>query len=240
MRPGRKSARLLSLPLMLLAGAVSLAVPAAAQNSPGDVLALYGERIEFDIFRNGARIGTHRVSFAPEGDALRVKTDFKLEIGALFITLFELKYRSDALWDDGRLVSLAAETDRNGELTRVTATTGEDGLLVKGPNGVQTAKPGIYPTNHWNAGVIGSTELVNTITGNVNEVRLEPKGVETVPTNRGPVQATRYQYVGAIENEVWYDAEGRWVAMQFPGDDGSLIELRCRTCFPAQSAEMRP
>jgi hypothetical protein len=49
------------------------------------------------------------------------------------------------------------------------------------------------------------------------------------------VEATHYKYEGEIQNDVWYDAEGRWVRMKFLGDDGSAIEFRCRKCFPASS-----
>ena len=204
--------------------------------SPLPVSALYGDRIEFDIFRSGARVGSHRVSFTEREDGLSVTTDFDLEIGALFITFFELQYRSEALWRDGQLVWLSARTNRNGDVSTVDVRNRQGSLTVEGPNGFYEAALGIYPTNHWNAGVIRSTQLVNTITGRVNDVRLVARGTEQVQTDRGLVEATRYQYDGAIQNEVWYDSEGRWVAMQFPGDDGSLIELRCNKCFPGKTA----
>jgi len=197
---------------------------------------LYGDSIEFDIIRNGSRVGSHNVAFEESGDALSVVTDFQLEVGALFITFFELTYRSEALWRNGQLVSLSARTDQNGDISNVEATLADGQLRGRGPNGQFSAPLGIYPTNHWNAGVQDSTQLINTITGRVSDVRLVSLGVEQVQTERGVVEATRYKYEGAIENEVWYDPQGRWVRMQFPGGDGSLIELQCRKCFPSDTA----
>jgi Domain of unknown function (DUF6134) len=199
---------------------------------------LYGDSIEFDIIRNGSRVGSHNVTFERSDEGLSVVTDFQLEVGALFMTFFELTYRSEALWRDGQLFSLFSRTDRNGEVSTVEAEVADGVLRGEGPNGSFTAPLGVYPTNHWNAGVKDSTQLINTITGRVSDVRLVPINVEEVQTERGLVEATRYKYDGAIENEIWYDQEGRWVRMQFPGGDGSLVELHCRKCFPSQVAEV--
>lgn len=200
------------------------------------VRSLYGTSIEFDIIRNGARVGSHNVTFESRGASLSVVTDFQLEVGALFITFFELTYRSEAIWRDGQLVSLSVRTDQNGDISTVDAELGLGELRGLGPNGPFSAPLGIYPTNHWNAGVKSSTQLLNTITGRVSDVRLVPLSVEQVRTERGTIEATRYKYEGAIENEVWYDNQGRWVRMQFPGGDGSLVELHCRKCFPSETA----
>lgn len=198
---------------------------------------LYGDTIAFDVIRNGALIGSHNVTFERTAEGLVVVTDFQLEVGALFITFFEMAYRSEALWKDGQLTSLVARTDRNGDTSTVEAQLAEGLLQGEGPNGPFAAPLGIYPTNHWNAGVKASTQLINTITGRVSDVRLVPLGAEKVQTERGLIEATRYKYDGAIENEVWYDGTGRWVHMQFPGGDGSLIELHCRKCFPTEMGE---
>jgi len=208
----------------------------AVQQTPVELL--YGESIQFDIVRNGSRVGSHKVSFERRDDALSVVTDFQLEVGALFMTFFELTYRSEALWRNGQLFSLFSRTDRNGDVSTVTADVADGMLRGLGPNGPFAAALGVYPTNHWNAGVKRSSQLINTITGRVSDVQLVPVGVELVQTERGLVEATRYKYDGAIENEVWYDGEGRWVRMQFPGGDGSLVELHCRKCFPSQIAEV--
>lgn len=233
----RKGAVFFCLMLIIMGGLTRPLYALGSTTAPAHPLTLYGPLLSFDIYRNGTRIGEHNVRFTDTDGTLRVRTDFNLSIGALFITLYELTYSSDAIWRDGVLRGLTASTNRNGDLSTVSAQENGDGQLnVSGPNGTQVATIGLYPTNHWNAGVISSSELLNTITGKTNNVTLQAVGTETVITNLGRLVATRYRYVGEIENEVWYDGEGRWVRMQFPGDDGSLIELRCRQCVrPSQA-----
>jgi len=234
--------RLMSAKLLLALGVLFLGIaPAfASQDSKvGDlksVEALYGSELSFDLYRNGDLVGYQNVTFSRKNDELAVDIDFKLTIKALFITLYEMTYRSDSLWKNDELVALDAHTDQNGKVTVVKAKAEGGELEVDGPNGKASAPLGIYPTDHWNAGVIDSTCLVNTINGHINHVRLVKQGEDKVETERGPIEATHYKYTGEIQNDVWYDAEGRWVQMRFKGGDGSTIEFRCRKCFPSQSA----
>ena len=157
--------------------AVSSQSPARAA-SVDEVRSLYGEGIEFGIYRNGSPIGRHSVSFAAEEDGLRVNTDFDLKVGALFVTLYRLDYASEALWRDGKLVALTARTDQNGDVAEVEARAEGDAILVEGPNGPYEAPLTVYPTNHWNAGVIGTDKVINTITGRVADVRSSAKKVQ--------------------------------------------------------------
>lgn len=228
----RFSIGLLSVLVLGLVSQPSGASPGATGNYAA-VHALYGDHIAFDVYRNGDLVGEQTIDFKKADGGLAVHIDFHLKIKALTITFYKMTYTSDALWKDNQLVALSARTDRNGEITKVNADSEKGALVVTGPEGTASAPLGIFPTNHWNAGVIVSKQLVNTINGHVNDVQLVFKGVEQVETERGPVTATHYKYEGEIKNDVWYDAQGRWVHMQFLGGDGSLIEFRCRKCYPA-------
>ena len=94
---------------------------------------------------------------------------------------------------------------------------------------LKTKSP-LFPTNHWNAGVLGQTRVLNTLTGKINNVSILSKGIETVSTENGPIKATRYVYSGDLDNEVWYDDLGRWVKMRFKASDGSTINYVCKSC----------
>ncbi len=220
----------------MLASLCSGATQADASTDYDKVHELYGDSIAFDVYRDGTLVGEQTVRFSDQGDDLAVDINFNLTVKALYITFYKMSYSSKSLWQDGKLVSLTARTDRNGDQTAVNATAKGSKLLGDGPAGEFSAPLGIYPTDHWNAGVIGSTQLVNTINGRVNDIRLVAGGLEKIMTNRGAVEAMHYKYEGEIKNEVWYDAAGRWVHMSFFGDDGSLIEFRCRQCIPSLSA----
>jgi len=112
----------------------------------------------------------------------------------------------------------------------IAAARAADGLAVR--NGQRSyVTPGqVFPTSHWHGAVVSEQRVLNTLTGLVNEVRIEARGREPVETERGMVAAGRYAYSGDLNTDVWYDDCGRWVKLRFQARDGSTIDYVCRRC----------
>ena len=193
-------------------------------------LLLYGPAIDFDVFREGDKVGFHQVRFERDGKDLIVSSMFQLEIEFLFFAAYNYLYQSEARWRDGQLVSLKADVNDDGkpsyveavrEDKRMAVTIGDERLTVESP---------LFPTNHWNASVLPQSRVLNTLTGRINNVEIEPRGREEVATESGDVPATRFAYTGDLGAEVWYDDAGRWVKLRFEARDGSVIDYVCRRC----------
>ena len=117
-------ARLCTLLAALLGATIMLfpAVQAAARSAPAlDPVRLYGPGIEFDVLRNGVKSGLHRVSFAFEAGTLSVKTEFRLQIDVLFVTLYRFTYSSVDLWRDDALEAVRVEIDDDGMAKSIQA-----------------------------------------------------------------------------------------------------------------------
>ncbi len=226
---------------LALAAATAMSPAAAFASTPGaggckvsaagDPLDLYGDAIRFDVRRNGTLVGSHTVSFARQGERLSTSTRFEVAVDVLFVTAYRYVYASEAVWTGGCLEGLTATTDDNGKESVVRVARSGDRLSVSGPKGTVTARRETLPTEHWSSAVIGHDAVINTITGRINRVEISSAGAETVKTADGrAITARRYVYGGELDNEVWYDAEGRWVKMRFPAKDGSSIEYVCVKC----------
>ena len=122
------------------------------------------------------------------------------------------------------------EIDDNGDPFRFQARQRGGVLRIQSESGRAEFPGPLFPTNHWNARVLDANRVLNTLTGDVHEVRIVAEGRELVATERGDVVATKYAYSGEFESEVWYDEQGRWVKMRFDGKDGVPIEYFCRRC----------
>jgi hypothetical protein len=204
--------------------------------SPANPFALYGDEIYFDVYRKGTKVGFHRVRFDGTATDLTVSTEFKLQIDIFFITAFRYSYVSEEKWRNGRLEGLTADTDDDGTISAVNASWVDETLRIENrTSSVESSQP-LFPTTHWNAGVVTQSQVLNTITGGIDDVQIEPTTTESVMTERGAVEAIRYTYSGDLQNEVWYDQQGRWVKMRFTGTDGSLIEYVCKRCQGATGA----
>lgn len=203
-----------------------------AQPLPQSPLSLYGETMSFDVYRNGSAVGQHAVRFVETPGGIKVISKMTLAINFLMFEAYRYEYNSVADWRGGQLFSLEARTDDDGGISTVSVKRipGQNQLSVTGPEGSATAPQGLFPTNHWNAGVLGSRQVINTLTGRINQVQIIDKGEARIDTASGPITARHYAYQGDLETEVWYDKAGRWVKMRFAGKDGSTIEYKCQKC----------
>ena len=215
-----------------LAGFAALAAPAQsfALTIGEDPIAAYGEQIVFDVYRKGSQVGTHELTFRRDGGDIIAETRFEVSIKVLIVPVYSYLYTSTERWRDGKLVALNASTDDNGDLSTLSVKRENGALRLSGSGGEYTAPDGLYPTTHWNSGVKGSTQVINTITGKINDVELQRRDTAPVSTKHGEITATHYAYQGDLTTEVWYDDSGKWVKMRFPGKDGVMIEYKCRVC----------
>lgn len=202
----------------------------AAEASVHDPIDLYGPEYRLAVYRDGTRIGTHAFRFSRDGDDLKVDIRFEAEVKFLFFTAFRYLYTSESVWRDACLVRLRADTDDDGDASTVEARLAGDGLRISGPEGLRLAEPGLMPTDHWNAAVLGRERVLNTITGSVAEVRIVEQGEIAIDAGEARLAGRRYVYEGDLSTEVWYDADGRWLGMRYRGKDGSTIEHVCEAC----------
>lgn len=192
---------------------------------------LYGDVIEFDVYRNDDRIGRYMTRFVQEGETLRVEAEMKLELRLLLLWRYRYAYSANEVWRDGQLHALEATVDDNGDEQRVQLERFGERLVGEGPDGTIDVELPVLPTHHYNAAVLGAERVFNTLTGKENRVRVREVGREPVTIGPWQVEATRYVYEGDLNRtEAWYDDQGRWVGLRFPGSDGTPIEFVCRTC----------
>lgn len=231
---GHNAPRVIQMDFRLLAAGAGFALAALSLSGAASGVSaptLYGDQIAFDVYREGERIGSHTVSFRQVDDELIVDAQFNIAIKFLIFTAYTLDYTSTARWRAGKLQSLQARTDDDGDVATVSAERRDGTLRIKAPDGAIATAADLIPTNHWNVAVTQRSEVLNTITGKINKVELRDLGLETVTAEGLKIEARRWAYTGDLQNEVWYDDSGRWVKMRFFGKDNSVIEYQCTKCL---------
>ena len=199
-------------------------------NAPSNAANLSDSQIKFEVYRKGEKVGFHNVEFKLIGDELNVDSTFQIEIDFLFFTAFKFYYHSESRWKNGLLTSLKATINDDGKTSFVTLSREENLIYVKNSIETYTVPTPLFPTNHWNPDVLQEKRVLNTLTGQINNVNIKLLGNDDVITENGKIKANYYRYTGDLNTEVWYDADSRWVKMRFEGKDGSKIEYRCIRC----------
>ena len=192
---------------------------------------LYPNGLTFDVKRNGDRVGRHTVGFKQTGKAVfQVNTEMTVSITLFSIPVYRYRYTSETEWQAGQMIRLMAEQDDDGDVSRVLALRQDQTWAITGPEVRVKSQKQLYPTDHWHAGVIAQTEVLDTLTGEITDVTITPGEAERIKAQGRLVTATPYRYTGDIEVTVWYDQAGRWVKMAFEAGEGSDMEYYCVEC----------
>ena len=211
----------------LLAGAVLAGGVKAADVPTMELEADMG----FDVLRKGRPLGSHRIAFTRDGDKLIVDVDIALKAKFAFITVYRYRHHNREVWQDGRLVAIDTRTDDNGKSFTVSGRATPDGFAVTrtDQDGEETevVEETIIPTSYWHPATTDQSRLLNTQTGRIAELTIEPTGADTVAFPNVDVPATGYATTGDIRLSLWYDAERCFLKLAFtaPGD-GALIDYR--------------
>ncbi|WP_207062289.1 DUF6134 family protein [Motiliproteus sp. SC1-56] len=225
------SPRLLAAPLvlgLLLGAGHAWSAPQQPESaSPHPWRDLYGDALIFDVLRDGKAVGRYETRFHGDDRQWRVEARMELDVRWL-LWRFSFRYQGIERWRDGRLETLEVRIDEDDDTRRHLFT--RQGQWLHSSDGEKIRLP-VLPTHHYDAAVVNSERVVNTLTGEVNQVDVEPVGREMLEAEGRRLEAMRYRYRGELDNtDVWYDRKGRWVGLSFLDKKGVEVTFRCRRC----------
>lgn len=190
-----------------LAGAGSAVLAAAADSVPAS------GRLGFDVIRKGKDIGDYVLTFKRAGNALtvNVSTDVSVKVPVIGVSAYTFQQNSTEKWNGDRLRALASKTNDNGK-----------------PHDISVGASSLIPASLWNADIVSSRQVLNTIDGSTDPISVRNLGNDTIATGHGNVQATHYAISGGLNRELWFDGSGRLVHVRFAAEDGSRIDYVLR------------
>lgn len=209
--------KLAALALLLFAS------PAVAQQ-PDDVTwkPADGEKLVFDVYRDGGKFGRHVVSFRREGDRLTVASDIELKVAIGPLAVFHYVHKATETYDGGKLAFLTARTKKDGKWVEVAAEATAGGLKIAGA-AFKGVKAGVaIPSTHWNLAEMRQAAMLSTETGAMLPMQVTDKGIEKVKTSSGQIDARHYRVKSEMDASFWYDATGRWVGCAFKAQGSNV------------------
>jgi hypothetical protein len=170
--------------------------------------------------RHGSPIGSHRVTFRPDGNRLIVATRVQVAVRVLFFTAFRFTHEAEEVWRSDRLVSVMSTTDDNGTLRQVSGHAVADGFRITGEDGPFLASGHLLTSNApWDSRIVRETRLIDVQHGGEIGLVTKQLGDEYVDTPHGTLRASRHHMITPYyAGSVFHDRDGRWVK--------SVLELR--------------
>jgi hypothetical protein len=169
----------------------------------------------FRINMDGDPVGWDCVEIQQSDERTRVRRSIRIDVSVLLFNAYEYRHESRELWRDGRLVRLETWTNDNGDEFHVQARESDGAIRVdRGAEQYQT-DTGIIPTSYWNSDLVDQDKLLDTQTGLIRSVRIEPIERRVVETPGGTVSVQEYRMKGDVRLRLGYDSDGRWRTMRF-------------------------
>lgn len=181
--------------------------------APGVALAAPPPRLAFAVFRNGTKVGEHRIVFSGDDAARTVTTDVDMVVKVGPVPVYKYKHNAVERWAGGKWASVETTTNGNGKVTRASGRAMGGFVAISGPKGDSRGPADAVPLSHWNPATL-SRPLFNQQEGRMLKVRT---------TQVGP---GHWQIRGEAEIDDFYDSAGNWLALKGKLEDGSSMEYR--------------
>ena len=203
-------------------------LPYANANRVGEKwLSLYGDKIGFDVYRKGKKVGVYTTTFRQQDDEFFVDVSMQLKIKLFLGWHYRYQYDAQEIWRDGDLALLEANVNKNGKQTTFRVEKDLDQLVGQYRDEPVNVPLPILPTHHYDASVLNAKRVLNTLTGSENVVDIVKVSTQRLSLGGKTIQAKQYRYEGELHDTwVWYDDKDRWVKMTFLGSDGVPITLQ--------------
>ena len=216
-----------------LALATLLAAPEARPEEPSGLPQLASlpptGRFDYDVIREGDRIGTHSVVFRRDGRNLAIATRTDIAVTLLGITLYRFRYEAEEAWVDGRLNRLTSRTDNDGEALTVDLAKSA-GRLRGTCNGKALDVPaGLLLISPWHPDFVRQSVILDQYQCAARKVRATDRGIESVSAGTQKIVARHYAVTGELQRDLWYGPAGQTVQARMPAKDGSEVTLVMRT-----------
>ena len=181
---------------------------------------------DFEVFLNDKPIGHHRFVLRPDDNGYRLQTEAEFEVNVLFFTAYRYEHENVELWKNGCLKSIDARTNDNGQALKVKGTQEDNRFSLARIEGSETLEAGCVRTfAYWDLSALQADRLLNSQTGEYQQVELRPMGPDQIRINGRVVDAMRYALIGQdLSLQLWYGSDGDWLKLSSIVESGR--ELR--------------
>lgn len=189
-----------------------------------DVQADIERQWQFKVFLDDREIGYHKVSLIPEEEGRRVSVEARFKVKFLFITAYRYEHKTEELWEGSCLTDIQSRTDDNGKKLFVRASSASNDFELVTHDGMQQLDGCVRSFAYWAPELLKTQRLLNTQTGEYQEVEVLELGDNPIEIEGEMVDARQYRLL--IEDfsiDLWYTPDMDWLALQSITEGGHRL-----------------
>jgi hypothetical protein len=170
---------------------------------------------QFRVFLDDKEIGYHKVRLIPEEDKKRVEVEAKFDVKFFFFTAYSYDHQTEELWEGSCLSDIQSQTDNNGEELFVRRQDEGNHFTVLTHQGRQQLKGCVRSFAYWDPELLKANRLLNTQTGEYQEVDVIKLGRSAIEIEGRLVDALKYRLdIEDSSIDLWYTPDMNWLALQ--------------------------
>lgn len=199
-----------------------------------------GKQWQFEVALDGKPIGFHTFELQHDGSKQVLTTEASFDVKFLFITAFRYRHQNTEVWNEGCLSSIDASTDSNGQQFEVRGEVDGGSFDVLSAEGSMTLPRCVQTFAYWNPAILESQKLLNSQTGEYEDVTVTLEGRERLAVAGERIDALRYRLSAkAGDITLWYSsADNTWVGLEAPAKGGRKLRYQA-VIFPDRGASQQ-
>ena len=185
--------------------------------------------IFFNVYRNGSKIGYHKINFNNDNNSVNPFVEIKFEVTFLGFTVYNYFHQNNENWFNNSLVQLKSKTDKDGENLFCNVNKINNRISLDGTNNKEKINNMIIPSSYWNYDLVKDKKdktVLNTQDCSFIDFKINYLGEDNIYNNK--ILAEHFKLTGKeitgddVDIDIWYK-DSQWVKMIFY-KDGSEIE----------------
>ena len=169
-------------------------------------------------------IGYHQVNVNREQNRKNVYTQANFDVKILFIPVYSYDHETQERWVDNCLVDINSTTDDNGEDYFINSKQSEQNLTLETQDGMTSLEGCVRTFAYWDVDLLKSDRLLNTQTGEYEDVEITDMGTGVLTFDGNEVEARQFRLVAKdMAIDLWYTKDMHWLALESVTDSGAVL-----------------
>lgn len=182
---------------------------------PGPAVADHLHAYSYNVLRDGKPVGRFQVEIEDQGEGQRIDIIGDVEVTIGPITLYRLAHRRREIWRDDVLIKSTAHTDKNGDVFDIEITREADGYKRVINGRVDKFDPAVKVLALWHDSLFTAKTFISSYEDDVMSISVDYQGRQEITLGGRRIMAKHYKMTGDSERDLWFDATGHVVKMQF-------------------------
>jgi hypothetical protein len=197
-------------------------------NSPGFASSAMHDAVDqswrFRVLLDDMPIGYHQVSINRENNRKTVQTEASFDVRFLFIPVYSYNHETRESWKDGCLVNINSTTDDNGDNFFISSSEENRALTIETREGRTSIDGCVRTFAYWDLELLKSGRLLNTQTGEYQQVSIEDLGTGSLDIDDQQLQARHFRLsVESMVIDLWYTMDLHWLALESITESGAVL-----------------